>query len=130
MKTTVAVCKANGKAKSTPLLEMANVIMQCFPNFTYLFTSEEANHFTIESIHVIKINEKVIAFDCRCISANEIETCLETLVKEYKCHLIFCRFETLEATQEVIKKITKTSRYDLMLPVDYNSTPSLPSSLF
>ncbi len=125
MKTTVAICKASGKTKSTPLLEMAHLITECFPNFRYLFTSEVAHHFTIENIHVIQINGKVVAFDCNGYSADTIEGCLEALVHKYKCHLIFCSFESPTDTEEAIKKIAKNNRYELMFPVDSSITNAL-----
>lgn len=114
MKTIVALCHACGKDQSRTILGMADLIMESYPNAAYLFTSPEANHFTISDTHIIQINGRTIAFESQCDSTKDIVVRLEALVNQHRPHLIFCSFETEQASVEAINKISSTNAYSFL----------------
>jgi len=123
MKTILAVKNPGRKGKSSTILELAN-LMQTFPGCEIIFSSKTTISLTIDFRLIIKIKDKIIAFESQGDPGTHLEARLENIVKQYSPDIIFCTCRTRGETVAAISNIAHSYTYDIIWTSTYEATHS------
>lgn len=123
MKTILAIWNSAGKGKSSTILELAN-LMQNFPGCEIIFSSKPAISLTIDFRLIIKIKDKIIAFESQGDPGTHLEARLENIVKQYSPDIIFCTCRTRGETVAAVNKIAHSYTYDKIWTSTYETNHS------
>lgn len=121
MKTIIALKNTEEKGKTETLRELANLLIEVYPNFKTLhpipFRIFKVNDFRI----VVEINGKIISIESQGDPKTNLKTRLENLILDYDSDLIICSCRSRGETVCSIKAVAHDNNYQILWNSTYQS---------
>jgi len=107
MKTIIAVWHSGGKGKTKTLRELANLLLETYPDYKTIYPNPIKIPSKYDFRLVVEIKGIIIGIESQGDPNTQLEKRLDELAKTYKCDLIFCTTRTKGKTVKAVEKIAK-----------------------